>query len=213
MPSYARSFLRLAAAVSVTLGLASSASALTIPLSVDLGSGVTASYGSVTITQNGNALDFAVSLAGTVLGAASDLHELYFNLVGSPTGVAIGNTNAPHTAYTLVTNPTVAGGAGSSFEYGVGFGNGAGNPGNGVLKLATFTLSADQPLTLAMLGQTSTTSGGVSVAMAAHVQGTSLIPGVTSQAVGGNVPEPGTLALVMSGLGGLAIAGRRRLPA
>lgn len=84
-----------------------------------------------------------------------------------------------------------------------------------MLKLATFTLSALQPLTLAMLEQTSSTSSsGVTVNVAVHVQGTLLVPGVTSETVGGSiVPEPGTLVLVVSGLAGLAVAGRQRFPA
>ena len=205
---------RLLLSLVASLGLASTASALSIPLNVEFDDATIGNFGTVTVTQNGNALDFSVSLAGSVLGANADLHEFYFNLVGSPTGVAISNTNAPNTAYVLSTNPSVAGGAGSSFEYGVGFGNGAGNPGNGVLTLATFTLSAIEPLTLAMLEQTSSTSGGVTVNVAAHVQGTSLVPGVTSETVGGSiVPEPGTLALVLSGLAGLAVSGRQRFPA
>jgi hypothetical protein len=212
MAGRVRNSSRFIFALLAALGVASSATALTIPLNREFDAGTIGTFGSVTVTQNGDTLDFSVSLAVSVLGAGADLHEFYFNLVGSPTGVGISNTNAPTTAYTLATNPSVAGGAGSSFEYGVSLGNGAGGPGNGVLKLATFRIFADQPLTLAMLSQTSSTSGsGVTVNLAAHVQGTSFVSGATSERVGGVVPEPGTIVLVTAGLVGLAFVGRPRL--
>jgi len=102
----------------------------------------------------------------------------------------------------------VAGGAGSSFEYGVNFGNGAGGPGNGVLKTANFTISANEALTLASLSPTSSTSQDIVVNFAAHVQGTSFVAGSTSETVGGVVPEPSTAGLLVLGLA--ALASRRR---
>lgn len=212
MPTLVRSVALWGLALLAPLLVSVAASALTIPLNVEFDDGTIGNYGSVTVTENAGDLDFSVSLAGTTLGAGSDLHEFYFNLVGSFTGLSISNTNAPNTAYVLTANPSVAGGAGSSFEWGVSLGNGAGPPGNGVLKLATFRISANEALTLAALEQTSSTSGsGVTVNVAAHVQGTSLVSGVTSETVGGAIiPEPGTLALASLGLVGLGLAGRRR---
>jgi len=183
-------------------------SALTVPLNIEFDAGTLGNHATLTLTEVGGDIDFSLSLAGTDLGANSDLHEFYFNLVGAPTGVAISNTNAPTTAYVLSTNPMVLGGAGSSFEYGVNFGNGAGPTGNGELKLATFRISADQALTIASLGQTSSTSQNIVVNFAAHVQGTSFVMGQDSETVGGVIPEPTTALLLSSGLLGLACAGR-----
>jgi len=204
--------VRGAATAALGLGLllaSSSAHALTIPLNVEFDTGATGPYATLTVNEVGGDLDFSLSLAGTNLGAGADLHEFYFNLTGSPTGLALSNTNAPTTAYALLTNPPVSGGAGSAFDFGVSFGNGAGPSGNGALKTATFRLSADQPLSLASLSELSQTSAGILVNFALHVQGTSL-PGATSETVGGVIPEPTTALLLGAGLLGLARSGRRR---
>lgn len=199
----------LAAALLLT---ASSASALSFPLNVEFDDGLVGNYGTVTVTENAGDLDFQISLTAA-LGAGADLHEFYFNLDGSPTGVAISSTQVVNTPFTLALNPPVAGGAGSSFEYGVNFGNGAGAPGNFVLKTANFTISADQALTLASLSPTSSTSQGIVVNVAAHVQGTSLVAGATSETVGGVVPEPTTAGLLVLGLAALASRRRGATPA
>jgi len=186
---------------------AGSASAVSFPLNVEFDDGLVGSFGSVTVTENAGDLDFVISLTAT-LGAGADLHEFYFNLAGSPTGVAISSTQVVATAFSLALNPPVTGGAGSSFEYGVNFGNGAGGPGNGVLKTANFTISANEALTLASLSPTSSTSQDIVVNFAAHVQGTSFVAGSTSETVGGVVPEPSTAGLLVLGLA--ALASRRR---
>ena len=197
-------------AVVVSLLLAATpAFAIDVPLNIEFDTGAIGNYAILTVNESGGDLDFALSLAGTVLGPASDLHELYFNLAGAPTGVTIFDTNAPVTPYALTADPSVAGGAGASFGWGVNFGNGAGDPGNGALKLATFTLSADQDLTLDSLDVLSSTSGGIEINFAVHVQGTDTDPG--SETVGGSLPEPGTLVLLSSGLAALALLrGRAR---
>jgi hypothetical protein len=151
---------------------------------------------------------FEISLDAS-LGAGRDLHELYFNLVGDPVGLSISSTDVVNTPYELLTNPPVAGGAGSSFELGVSFGNGAGPPGNGVLQTASFLLSATGALTTDDLLLSSSTSQGIEVYLAAHVQGTSLVSGATSETVGSLVPEPGTVGLMLMGLAGLGAFGRR----
>ena len=210
MPRLARAFLAASLALGATMAFASPSSALTVTLDIELDAGTLGNHASLTITEVAGDLDFSLSLAGTDLGPNADLHEFYFNLVGTPTGVAISNTNAPATAYTLLTNPSVLGGAGAAFEYGVNFGDGASvMTGNGELKLATFRISADQALTIASLGQTSSTSQNIVLNFAAHVQSTSFTIDDDSETVGGVIPEPTTALLLSAGLLGLAFAGRR----
>jgi hypothetical protein len=158
---------------------------------------------------NGDDLDFSIMLNG-LLGPREDAHQFYFNLIGAGTfnGLSITSSNAPNREYRLVTSPRVAGGAGSSFDFGVKLGNGAGRNGNGVLTLATFTLSADQALTRSDLLESSFTNGGIEAQMALHIQGTSTRPG--SETVGGVVlPEPSTALLLAAGLASLALRRRR----
>jgi hypothetical protein len=113
-----------------------------------------------------------------------------------------------NSAYVLTANPSVAGGAGSSFDFGVNFGNGGGPPGNGLLTGATFVLSAAQALAVDDLLIASSTSQGIQAFFAVHAQSTSLTS-ATSETVGA-IPEPATAALLLAGLAGLAAVGRVR---
>jgi len=94
--------------------------------------------------------------------------------------------------------PSVAGGAGSSFDWAVEFGNGAGPMGNFQLQTASFTLSLFGDLFVSNLLESSFASGGsLAVQMAAHIQGISALTGATSETIGGTiVPEPSTAMLM-----------------
>jgi hypothetical protein len=181
------------------------ASAASFDLDVEFDTGQIGSFAHVTIEEDAGALDFSITL-GDSLGYEADLHEFYFNLrdemLNRFTGVAISTDDAPMTPYALLFDPSIRGGAGSSFDYGVNFGNGAGSSGNGVLTAATFTLTADEPLSIAdLLRESSFASGGsIEIQFAAHIQGTDLYVGSDSETVGGIVPEPATGALVALGL-------------
>lgn len=189
--------------------VAVSAQAVSFPLTVEFDNGTVGTFGNVDVTAAGGDLDFVLTLDPS-LGPNRDLHEFYFNLTDGFTGVGISSTDVVNTAYSLTANPSVAGGAGSSFDFGVNFGNGAGGPGNGRLTTASFTLSADQPLAVSDLLISSSTSQHLEVFFAVHAQSTSLTPGVDSETVGSPVPEPATALLVLGGVAALGAARSRR---
>ena len=197
-----------ALALLAALILATQAAALSLPLDSDF-DGVLpeASYATVLVTQNGEDLDFSIALNG-LLGPGEDANRFYFNLIGSFTGLELTSNNAPRTEYRLRATPRPAGAAGSSFDFAVKLGHGADRRGNGVLTLATFTLSADQPLAPSDVLESSFTDGGIEAQGALRGQGTSTRRGLAT--VGGMVhtPEPSTALLLAASLAGLALRGR-----
>ena len=194
--------------------LAPSAQAVGFTLDVEFDDGLRGSYADVEVTQDGTGLLFEIALRDA-LGPDADLHVFYFNLDGAVPELSLTSDDDVTTAYVLSPAPPVAGGAGSDFDYGVSFGNGAGPPGNGQLTTASFRIAPlDPSLTLALdaflAAAPSLASGGSIEAMAAlHVQGTSLVSGASSETVGGVVPEPGTGLLLAAGVA-LALRGQRR---
>lgn len=172
------------------------------------------SFGTIDLVQNGASVDVAI-VANTANLLGGDIHEFYFNLpdaidigslaISNPGGVsnqAIGSFSL------LGSSPSIAGGAGASFDTGVSFGNGGGGPGNGTLTTATFSLTATGGLLISdFLTETSSSNNVPTPVFAAvHFQGTDIF-GADSETVGG-VPEPGTAGLLV--MGALAICRRRR---
>jgi len=195
-------------ALLAALLLATQATALSLPLTtVFQGVEPDADYATVAVNQSGEDLEFTIALNG-LLGPGEDANRFYFNLIGSFLDLEITASNAPRREYRLLANSRAGGGAGSPFDFAVKLGRGASRSGNGVLTLATFTLSADQALDSSDLLESSFTGRGIEALMALRIQGTSTRRGLAT--VGGlmHAPEPSTALLLAAGLAGLALRGR-----
>lgn len=179
----------------------------------------TTSFGTVDVTENvnGSDLDFTITANTANLGGG-DIHKFYFNLLTPPvfTGLAVTSGNWPNTPYSLIgPSPSIAGGAGAAFDWGVSFGNGGGPPGNGILTTAIFTLSADQDLSITDLLEWSSPNNTPDVLFAVHFQGTDIFnaypnsnPG--SETVGGGMTTPIPTPVLLLGTGLIGLAGFRR---
>jgi hypothetical protein len=192
----------------------SAARATPFSLDVEFDDGVVGSFGTVELTELGDgSVLFEIALDAGALGGAPDLHRFYFNLPSVITGVEISSSDTVNTPYTLSAGRPVLGGAGSSFDYEVNFGSGAGPPGNGVLGSASFVVSADDALSIADFLVSSSTAQDIEVFFAAHVQGTDF-GGSDSETVGTLVPEPSLPAYAAIALALAALSRRyRRSPA
>ncbi len=171
------------------------------------------SFSTIDIVQNGSSVDITI-VANTANLSGGDIHEFYFNLPDAVdiNSLAISNSggisNQTINAFTLLgSNPSVTGGAGASFDTGVGFGNGGGPPGNGTLTTATFSLTATGGLLVSdFFAETSSSSNvPTPVYAAVHFQAADIF-GAGSETVGG-VPEPGTAGLLALSV---AVLARRR---
>jgi hypothetical protein len=192
---------------------ASRARAFTFDFSTEFDKGLSGSFATADVIENDGDLVFDVAVTDS-LGSSADLHVFYLNLVDDFSGLSVVDDDSPNIPYMLLIDPSVAGGAGADFDFGVSFGNGAGKKGNGVLRTAHFVISADEPLSIADMFEVSYASGGrYAASVALHVQGTSLVKCQSSETVGGTVvPEPSSAVLLASGLISL-YAGRRRFRA
>ena len=195
---------RHALALVLALGLAGLSSAhadsLTVDLIYQLSDGTTGDYGEVTVNEVGGDLHFTIS-RGPDLGPSADLVEFYFNLNGAFTGLAISSTDPqPGSSYLFGMPATPRGESTFSFEAEVNFGNGTGPAGNGTVTTATFTLSADQALTLASIMETSSDDAvPVEILFGAFFRATGEIA-EESQIVGAPVPLPAAAWLFGSAL-------------
>ncbi|XAL98605.1 PEP-CTERM sorting domain-containing protein [Phycisphaeraceae bacterium D3-23] len=196
--------------------MAGSASAVTLDLLYEFdgnaNDGLT-SFGTVDLVQDGAAVDVTIT-ANTTNLVGGDIHEFYFNLPGAVDVNTLvlsdsgGVSNQAIGTFTLLgANPSITGGAGASFDTGVGFGNGGGPPGNGTLTTATFSLTATGGLLVGdFLTELSSNNNTPDTFFAVHFQSADVF-NAGSETVG-HLPEPGSLALL--GFGAMAALRRRR---
>jgi hypothetical protein len=173
------------------------------------------SFGTIEFFQDGLGVDLEI-IANTANLVGGDIHEFYFNLPDSIdiNTISISNSGGVSdqtiNAFTsLGEDPNITGGAGSSFDMGISFGNGGGPPGNGVLTTATFSLTATGGLLVSdFFSETSTSSNVPPMFAAVHFQSADVF-GNGSETVGGGalqgpaVPEPASMTLL--GFAGLLL--------
>jgi hypothetical protein len=184
--------------------------ALTISFNYELDMGVVQEFATATVSQTGPGdedLLFVIVL-DPVLGPMRDLHEFYFNLDGLLTGLTVTTDDNPRTPYRRMRKPSVAGGSGFRFDWGVNFGNGGGRKGNGRIQEASFVLSADQALTVDMLDVSSGVIDGEEQQAGIHVQGTD-VTAANSETIVGSLPEPAAILLLALGMAGVSLVRRR----
>ncbi|MEE3329885.1 MAG: PEP-CTERM sorting domain-containing protein [Myxococcota bacterium] len=211
-------------AAAVALLASGSSSALQASLDLELYEGMTGTFATVDITEDAGALDFTITLDSS-LGEDRDLQTFYFNFVGDPPdGLLLTTTDDPQTPYTLLEGPHVYGavntlpGTEGHFDYGVAFGSGPSNWGNGTLQTASFSLMAESPLQISDLFEsTAVIEGTADVQLALRAQSTDIVEGLGASSssfsvVGGNiVPEPSSGLMASLGLVGLALRRRSSL--
>ncbi len=183
------------------------AAAVTIDLlhELDGNSTGTTVFGTVDIAQNPNGadLDFIIT-ANTVALGGGDIHMFYFNLLSPPdpvSGLSVTSGNWTGNPFTVIgPNPSVTGGGGAAFDWGINFGNGGGPSGNGVLTVADFTLSADEALAVGDLWELSHPNNTPAIYVAVHFQDTAIF-NATSETVGGTTPTPLPVPALLLGTG------------
>jgi hypothetical protein len=157
-----------------------------LPLQVELSTGKTADFGTVSVSANSGDLVFAVHINPVVAGMHADLHRLYFNLHQPTTNLTIETLDTVSKPYSLRRGKPTLGGAGAFFDWSVDFGAGAGaKNGNGVLQNVSFRISGgDKELVVADILSMSVSKTGVSAQVATHLQEASL-DGKSVSTVGG----------------------------
>ena len=165
-------------------------------------------YGTVTVTENGGALDFVVTLAaGFLFHTSPNQHDAFaFNLVGSPAITYSNMTSGFFAAIPGSGEPPFTQSPFGDFQYAIDC-----SCAQGLAGPLSFTVSAGSPLTLASLS--SLLYNGQNLYFSADVLQTATgFTGNIGATLGGGVPEPATWAMMILGFAmvGMGLRLRRR---
>ncbi len=156
-----RTFLAICA-----LALAMPASASEFHLFTDLRSGEEDHFATAMVEEDGaGGLVFEITLDELLFPEHAHIKRLFFNLETDATGLALHSTDPVRRPYKLRDRRHRH----RRFDFTVGFGRIHGRRGNGELKTVSFTLSADQPLSIDDLLVPTTTRRGHEVHLAVKV--------------------------------------------
>jgi len=178
---------------------------------IELGPQRTGEFGTLTLQDVTEGVQFTITLNDDVLGSHANLHEFYFSLPDDfeidDDDISLTSCDVSGCTIEFDEGRSVRGGAGADFGFSIHF-----DAGNQRIQMVSFVLSglsADDVLAAAF-DDPGVTGRDLAVLFAAHIQGSGHGRGSASATVGVPVPEPGTVALFGLGLAGIAFAGRRR---
>jgi hypothetical protein len=194
----------------------SAATGIALRFEIELGPQREGNFGSLSLENVEEGVEFTIVLNRSALGSHANLHEFYLSL---PHGSSIEDEFLASSLHcedadsvlgdcsvAVEQGRTVRGGAGADFDFRLNF-----DAGNARIQLARFVLAelTVEEVLEAAFEDPGRTGRALEVLFAAQIQGSGHGKGSASATVGVPIPEPATAALFACGLAGLAFAGRR----
>jgi hypothetical protein len=168
MHATGRTILHAICALFCVVATGKLATAADFPLTVDLRHAEVDDYGLVHVEEDGaGGLIFSVELDPEILGPRAHLRDLHFNLDGDLTGLEVLTHDPVPRRYRLRRHGGFR--HGTLFDVSISFGSDRGRRSNGTLQEVSFSLVADDPLSVDDLLPMSFTRRGEALHMAASV--------------------------------------------